>query len=256
MKRSRWIWIGGVVIFMTSVIDHIPAELVLRPFTLSFHGVRLSGITGSLWRGHAGNVQVRIKGRHVDLGELNWNVSLTGLALARLGADIQFGIHRRMDLRGSGELGMSFNGLYARDLKLFVPASVLGDWLRLPVPVAFDGQLQLSIENYQQGSSFCRIANGRMDWSRAQARWMSVSLDLGRAKGQWECREDNLSVSMEQLATTVDSEWKVLLTPKKYQLNGSFVPKADFPKGGQAQLSWLSPPDANGRYTIRDAGRW
>ncbi|MFG0604257.1 type II secretion system protein N [Vibrio mimicus] len=251
MKRAVGYGLLFSTVLMTSVIVHLPAQVVLKPLPLP-EGLELNGIEGTLWQGKS--AQVRWQG--MSLGDLNWDLHLSALLMAQLEADVRFGRGSNMQLRGKGVLGMGLSGPYVEDFLLSLPAAQAIPWLPMPVPLTAQGQLELTVQQYRFGDPYCQQAAGSLVWSGAQVESPLGLLDLGSVVSDFTCQESVLNLKGGQKTAQVSSEFSLSLQPDRgYQAQAWFKPEAGFPESLSEQLKWLPQPDEQGRYQFNQQGQ-
>ncbi|HGH6026875.1 TPA: type II secretion system protein N [Vibrio mimicus] len=251
MKRAVWYSALFSGVLLTSVVVHLPAQVVIKQLPLP-EGLELNSVEGSLWQGKA--AQVRWQG--MNLGDLNWDSRLSALLLARAEADVRFGRGSSAQLRGKGIVGVGLNGPYADDFLLSLPAAQAMPWLPLPMPLMAQGQLELTVHQYRFGDPYCQQAAGSLVWSAAQVESPIGALDLGTVVSDFTCQESVLNLKGGQKTAQVSSEFSLSLQPdNRYQAQAWFKPEASFPESLSAQLKWLPQPDNQGHYPFNQQGQ-
>ncbi|KQB02922.1 general secretion pathway protein GspN [Vibrio metoecus] len=251
MKRTVGYGLLFATVLITSVVVHLPAQVVLKPLPLP-EGLELNGVEGTLWQGKS--AQVRWQG--MNFGDLNWDLHLSALLMAQLEADVRFGRGSNMQLRGKGVLGMGINGPYAQNFLLSLPASQAVPWLPLPFPLMAQGQLELTVQQYRFGDPYCQQATGNLVWSAAQVESPLGALDLGTVVSDFSCQESVLNLQGGQKTAQVSSEFTLNLQPdSRYQAQAWFKPEAGFPESLNEPLKWLPQPDGQGRYPFNQQGQ-
>jgi hypothetical protein len=104
----------------------LPAALFYRYAAYTDSPVILSGISGTLWKGHADGISVF--GR--DVGEIDWTVDKSALLGLRVVADLRL---RGVDIDVAGEVARHRDGsVHAHDVRFRFPAALLGPAIDVP----------------------------------------------------------------------------------------------------------------------------
>lgn len=104
MTRSTWLVIAGVSAFLLFIVAGVPASVALR--WLGPDVLRLSGVSGSLWRGAAAGANVG----KLRLSETQWKLSPLGLLLGRVSGEVETKIG---DGTAHGSVAVSLSGGFA-----------------------------------------------------------------------------------------------------------------------------------------------
>jgi general secretion pathway protein N len=104
----------------------LPADVAYRHGARYLGPVALSGVRGTLWRGHADGVSVF--GR--DLGEIDWRMAKTAFLLGHATADVRI---QGSDIDAAGTIERQAAGLItAHDVRFRFPAQLLAPMLDVP----------------------------------------------------------------------------------------------------------------------------
>jgi general secretion pathway protein N len=164
VNKSRLLWAVILALFLfVYLVVSAPARLlhlVVPGGQLLMHGV-----TGSVWRGSASSLQVRLPQGYVHLGSVQW--SLQPLSLLMLAPRVSLNSNwGNQDF--SGEL--VFRG--QRDLGVYdFEGQVAADLLRHFAPVALDGMFNLQMTELQLRDGLPYSAQGRLVWQ--EGGWLS-----------------------------------------------------------------------------------
>lgn len=142
MKRIHGLLLAGLGAFVLTLIAQLPAAVAIG--WLAPEGVRTSGVSGSIWHGHAREVTVH----GLRLTETSWTLSILELLRARLGARVEARL-------GEGTLGgnavfHASGGMHCTDCRFEGTVTTLR--ALMPTLNAMDGRLgidlgQLEIED-------------------------------------------------------------------------------------------------------------
>lgn len=149
-----------VLIVAALVLWRLPADVAYRYGSKYLGPVALSGLSGSLWDGHADGISVF--GR--DLGDLEWHARKSSLLRGRFVADVRIG---GADVGAAGVVTRDSTGAVdVHELRFSVPASMLAPTLDL-------GGLQLlgTISGVLHSAHFAAMklsdVQGDARWSQA-----------------------------------------------------------------------------------------
>lgn len=184
MKMTRLLWALLLVLFLfVLLIVSAPARL----FGVVVPGDQLlmGGLTGTVWRGSAASVQLKLPQGYWNLGAVQWSLHPLSLLVfaPRVSVSSEWGDQRfagDLVLRGQRDLGVfKFDGRIAADV------------LRHFAPVALDGVFNLQLTELQLRGGLPHVAEGRLVWQ--DGAWQSprglvplgtYALDFAQAKGE------------------------------------------------------------------------
>ncbi|MDW6002643.1 type II secretion system protein N [Vibrio mangrovi] len=251
MKIKIMYVVGLVFVFVVSVLVHLPASMALK-FIPQPRELSLSGVGGTLWQGEVQSA----RWMNHDLGSLAWKLRPLAIFTGNISANVALGKRHESALRGTGEVGIGFTGIYVRNLSLSAPARVVAENMNLPVPVNAEGAFKVVIQNYRYRSPFCAQAQGEITWTNAQISMLAQSVPLEKVSARLACEDSQISLKGQQLSDMVQSEYSVTLTPKEdYQLQGWVKPSAHFPRLFSQWIQTHASTDAEGRYSFQSNGR-
>ncbi|MGA8277752.1 MAG: type II secretion system protein N [Rhodanobacteraceae bacterium] len=147
----------------------LPADVAYRYAHGYFSPVTLSGISGTVWDGHADGVSAL--GR--DLGEINWRLDKSALLHRQLLADLRI---QGADVDVAGSLMRNADGsVVARDLRFRFPAALVEPVLDIP-NLTLLGTIGGVLKQ-------ATLVNGFLHGARGTARWTDAGVS-----GQAEAR--------------------------------------------------------------------
>ncbi|SJL84783.1 type II secretion system protein N [Vibrio palustris] len=241
-----------VSVFLVSAIVHLPAALVLK-FVSIPPQLQIAGVSGSVWNGHASQVHWQNQG----LGALDWDISLAALFAGNIEATTRFGRGSAVQLHGRGVVGYGFNGAYAKNLIVSLPARHVLQYSPQPLPVSVKGQLELSLKEFYYAKPWCKSATGSLVWSGASMTTPVSPLKLGQVVAKLSCEENRVAVQGTQKTAQVSSSFSVTLNqPSNYKVTSWFKPEAEFPAELAKWLKRLPDPDGQGRYHFNRSGQF
>lgn len=172
MKTSWLPWAGLLVpLLLVLLLVSAPARL-LHGFVPA-EQVLLQGLTGTVWRGTASSVQLRLPQGFFQLGQVRWTLRpLSLLTLSpRLHLESSWGsqtLAGEVALRGARDLDVD-------DLELQFDAALLTNF----APVALDGFFQLQLVELEIRDGLPHSGEGRLVWQGAAWRSPQGLVPLG-----------------------------------------------------------------------------
>lgn len=240
-----------VVVVLISAVVHIPASLVVKYAPLP-RALQLQGVSGTLWQGSA----EQVSWQRNKLGAVQWDWQWSALLGAKAQAAVRFGRGSDLEMRGKGVIGYGLSGAFARDVVVSMPAQQVVQTLQLPVPVSAEGQVELTVRDYQYGQPWCSAATGNLAWTPSQIGSPLGELQLDRVMAEVHCQDNVVTVNGSQNSAQVSAEFSAELNAaRRYQAKGWFKPGAEFPPRLSEQLNLLPRPDGQGRYQFTRQGR-
>src|SRR5690606_38785394 len=159
------------------VIKQIPAVWAASLLTQSGQ-LSMSGVTGTLWRGHASLASFRVEDRDYSLGQLQWQLDPLSLFSLSPCARLQTRLERQ-EIEGRACAGLG-NSLELQETTISAPASLL----QASLPLALDGQLFARIDRMRVKGDFLQQLSGNMSWTNARIHngktWMNLGSHAAR----------------------------------------------------------------------------
>lgn len=172
LNVSKKFWITlGVIVWLYFVVSNLPA--VWGAYALSRGGdIAMSGVSGTVWNGRASLVSVKIKGTDHSIGQLTWKLSILSLFTLKPCAFITTDMDNQ-EFEGNvcvkGKSGMTVKNATAS-----FPAALVQPLL----PLAIDGQFNLTVEKLDVENSQLLGVRGKASWMNAKifngANWMTI----------------------------------------------------------------------------------
>lgn len=149
-----------ILVIATVVAITCPAQFAYRLLADRLGAVKLAGISGSIWQGHASSTQVF----GAELGALDWRLQaaplLHGAAVAHL--SLSGG-----DIDAAGEVERAFGGLIeVREVTLHAPARIAAPALDIPA-LQMLGVLEGTIAQVRLRDAWPEAASGSVRWRNA-----------------------------------------------------------------------------------------
>ncbi|RXJ72666.1 general secretion pathway protein GspN [Veronia nyctiphanis] len=238
-----------IVVFIVSVIAHLPARLAVNYLPAST-GIVVTGVEGSLWKGSAKNVTWKNR----SLGTLSWDANLLRLFTGK--ADVSIALRGGIDgIDGKGRVGYSLSGPYASNLFVSAPAEAVMKNAPIPVPVSASGSLNLLVKDYQFASPWCAELDGSLNWVNGNVSSPMGDIKAGDVAAQLSCVDGSIAAKGDSKSSALTSEFSLELSPnQRYKVNGWLAPGSEFPPQLRSQLGFLGRPDSNGRYKLNFNG--
>lgn len=171
-----------LVLVLVLVAAFLPASAALSLFEGRTGLAKLEDVSGSVWNGRAGRVQVGER----ELGALSWQLSPWGLFARRADLDIQLD---GTELKADGFVSLSGPGSFsARDLTLQVDAQRLQAALDVPA-LTFKGIVEFKLGELDVRSYFPSRVEGTALWQQARVGGSADAL-LGDITAEFESRTD------------------------------------------------------------------
>jgi hypothetical protein len=122
--------------------------------------VKLAGISGGIWQGHASGMQLF----GTELGALDWRLQVMPLLH---GAVVSHLVLSGGDIGASGQVERAFDGVIdVRDLTLHAPARIAAPALDIPA-LQLLGDLEVTIAHARLRDAWPEAASGSVRWRNA-----------------------------------------------------------------------------------------
>ncbi len=245
MPGQKRLIAAGVLALLLGLLILFPARVAYRWFVPP--ELQLSGITGTLWRGEAG--EGTADGFY--LGHLKWRFKplslLAGKAGFLLTADpvsgfIETGVAVGLD--GN----VSFSALDAA-----LPMATFKNGI--PSLRGIDGSITLQFESVVLAGGMPVEADGTLVLSNLVVRDLSGS-PLGEYRAVFQTGDNGISGQVQDVSGVVDIDGTIQLRPdRSYLFSGQIAAAANAPSAMVQQLQYLGSPDAEGKRTFRFEGQ-
>ncbi len=233
----------GIVAYVLFLLITAPAAKIIPYFESQLQGVRLAGISGTLWSGRALQVSVP----PVQLMHVGWQFKPLALLLGSVAfqLDGQLSGHT-FSARAGRDL---FSGPFLTDVTGSVPAVDLMYWAGLSA-VELDGQLDFDIDDIEFSSGSVPAVAGQLIWKPAMVL-SPIELNLGLAELTTAIESDG--VTRGQLivnggALTMQGD-VTLQSDGSYQLVGDVKKTGTVPQAVDRFLSTFAE-FSNGSYRL------
>jgi general secretion pathway protein N len=221
----------GVAAYVLFLVVMAPASKVIPHVQSQLEGVRLAGISGTLWSGRALQVSVP----PVQLTQVGWGLKPLGLLLGSVVFELdgQLG-GRAVSARASRGL---FSGPSLADVNGSVPAIDLMYWAGMRA-VELDGVIDFSLDEVEFSGGRLPAVAGRLVWKPAMVM-SPIELNLGLAELTTAIESDGLTrgqLIANGGALTLQGEM-TLQSDGNYQLIGDVKKTGAVPQAVEKFLS-------------------
>ncbi|HLW74254.1 MAG TPA: type II secretion system protein N [Gammaproteobacteria bacterium] len=247
-RSLRW-WLFGSLAYLLFLLTMFPAQYITGWLSKHLPGVRLDGVSGTVFSGHADGLQVQ----GTALGTLQWQFDWRAPFSLSYGYRFQLqsdsgSLSGRVDLRGSS--------LYLRDLDGRVPVSALERWLPLPNH-SVDGSLALHLKELDVKSGRLDSAEGEVELDDGVLSWPRA-FTLGSYRMTLApAAEGGISAELADVVSPLKLRAALSLSPEgAYHLSGVLAPRDPSDPATKSFLAGLGTPDSTGQYPFDFKGQW
>ncbi len=172
LNASKKFWITlGVLVWLYFVVSNLPA--VWGAYALSRGGdIAMSGVSGTVWNGRASLASVKVKGTDYSIGQLTWKLNILSLFTLKPCALIT--THMDNQEFDGNVCVKGKSGVTVKNATASFPAALVQPLL----PLAIDGQFNLTIEKLDVDNSQLLGVRGKASWMNAKifngANWMTI----------------------------------------------------------------------------------
>ncbi|MDF0534567.1 type II secretion system protein N [Shewanella yunxiaonensis] len=240
----------GIVIYLIFMVVLFPARIAAALAPLPA-GIKLSGVSGSLWNGQAQLVNIGPR----QLEQLQWQLSPWALLTGTVKAQIQIG-SRASAVNGKGLVSWSAKGVSAKNLRLDAPIGFLVGGSKLPLHTVLSGDISLNLDIAEQGLPWCAALNGKLFLNQFDLKNQFGDYPLGNIEFGLQCVQGQLQLATDDEKNTIGVAGTVLLKDKmQMEVNGRMRRTDSQSQDLQQSLVLLGKPDASGNYPIKYNGR-
>lgn len=235
-----------LVVYFVFLIVKLPAVHVLSRIQLA-EDIRINGISGSIWTGHAQRVQTN----NLPISDVNWTLSFFPLLLGEVSADIKAGnIRDTNQISADGHISFSGQHIQAENLFAYIPTNLVISLLPLPIPVQADGRFKIQLDevDYQAG---CQTFTGKGQWLNANYTGSAGAVDLGNFNADLSCDSGSIIVDVKAPNSFGLTAKTVIPADMKFAVTGRFKPEANLPKEIHQAAQFFGKKDSDGYYPIK-----
>jgi general secretion pathway protein N len=237
----------GMVAFLVFLGATLPADIVLT--RLQSHGIAAAGISGSIWNGRAGVLQIG----NTALGATTWRLNVLPLFTGRLSADVNVN-------RDDGSMRTQFSigfgkRVELRSLQGKLPIAALGG---LGLPGGWQGDVRIQLTALDLESNWPTRVVGSID-----ATNLVGPANQPTALGNFRVDFADKAAKTEGIVGTLvsvgegplDVAGTLRLMPNRtYTIDAQVATRASAPASIAQALQYLGPPDAQGKRPLSMSG--
>ena len=246
MTRSRLVWAAVLALLLVvNLVVSAPARLLGR--VIPAEQLLLQGLTGTVWRGSASSVLLRLPQGYLQLGTVHWSLQPLSLLLLapHLTLRSEWGnqtLSGELVLRGQRDLDV-----YNLDAQL--AATLLGHI----APVAVDGMFELQLPSLQLRDGLPHSVNGRLVWQGAAWRSPQGLVPLGSyAMDVQQAAGEKLQGQVITLSGPLQADGTVQLQARNYAVDILLAGAGAADPQLQQMLSLMAvPEDAGYRISMK-----
>ncbi len=243
MSVSTRAWLFGAGFFLVVLLISAPARLL--GYFLPAETLSLQGFEGSLWRGSAASGQVAAGPGKLQLGRVEWDVSVHSLLLLtpRIRFTSQWGgqsVRADVSVSPTGVLRL-------RDTRVVAPAAMIRHWL----PVQLGGEVDLVLDDLRLAGATPREGAGFLTWKNAYWIGNNSSQLLGGYRLDFEIDEQGmLQGVVKTLSGAVSAEGAVALNGRQYSVDLQLRARRGFGEEISNALQLMAAP-VDGGYHLK-----
>jgi len=241
--RSWWrLGLVGAAAYVVFLVSSVPVATLLPYLQPHLPGIRLAGVSGTLWSGEA----LHASAGSVQLDDLHWSLRPLALFTGALGFSIDARLAGK-PLTAHAGLGV-FSGAYVSDVAGRVAAADLLYWAGL-THMKLDGELDFNIDDVDGIGAGVPAVAGTVSWAPAR---VLAPLDLNLGKARLQTRIDAGVTRGELVAEggVLTATGDVTVNPDgSYQLVGEVQKKGAVPQAVDRFLATFAEYK-NGNYRL------
>jgi len=243
LTRSRFVIIG-VITLVLGLLIIFPARVAHHWFTPEV--VAISGIQGSIWRGHA--LEGEIGGIYVR--NLNWRMRPWQLLTGELAYDIEADAVSGFV---NGEVAIGVGGSASiRNLTASMSLQSMQSIVGMP---GLDGTANLQFERLVFENGIPVAAVGTLEVANLVAPLIHRS-SVGGFRAEFFTQESGIVASVEDTDAVVDLAGSLSVSlDRTYQFLAQVAPKGTTPANLREQMRFLGTPNERGQYELRLEGQ-
>jgi general secretion pathway protein N len=235
-----------LLIYVAFLVIKLPASQVVSRVQLP-PDVSLSGVSGTIWNGHA--QQVIAHG--LPLNKLSWQLDALPLLWGSVSAQVKAGDMRTVDeISFKAKLQLAKNSLSAQDLQAYLPTNLVISLLPLPFPVQADGRFRVQLEELDYADG-CQALMGQGQWLKAEVAGLQGQIVLGNFDAQLSCDEGDVLLEVKEPNSFGLSAIARIPKTMQFSVEGKFKPDPNLPEEVQQAALFFGKPDGQGYYPLK-----
>ncbi len=159
----------GALFFAVFLIATIPATFVTNMVLDEKAPLKLYNVSGSVWSGKAGVMQLGDK----QLQKFEWNLSALSLIFGTIKLDFSFKINKSTAVGTVGIAGFGSGAITIEDTKLDIKSDDVQSVLPIPEPLVLIGPLKVNIDEVEISEEMVPV------YAQAQAQWRDSTAVIG-----------------------------------------------------------------------------
>jgi len=211
--------------------------------------IRIDGVSGSLWHGHAYSINI---GGKTELKDTHWSFITWQILIGRLALDLNT---HYLENAIDTEASISASGrIYINSLTASMTAAQLAELANIPL-VQLDGDISLDIESAQWKQGELPIASGQINWTNAMVT-VTEAASLGNVSIILSESAQNM-----QTAYITNTEGDItivgnaeLIPEQDYSIDMRMTPKASTRNSIKQSLGMIAKRQSNGDYLLKNTG--
>ena len=236
----------GILVYLVFLIAKLPAVHVFSKLPLPAD-VKISGISGTIWNGHAQSAQIN----GLPILNLNWSLAFFPLLTGEISAEIKAGNVRDIEqVSVNGQVQFSGERIQAEDTLVYVPTTLVMRLLTLPVPVDAEGRFKVQLQeiDYQAG---CQAVIGSGQWLNAKYTGTAGVIDLGNFDAKLGCENKQIIIDVKPPNSFGLTAKAKIPANMKFTIEGRFKPDANLPREVHQAAQFFGNVDSSGYYPIK-----
>jgi len=238
MSRARF---GAVLLALLVLVLLVTAPARLLASLLPESSVRMSGYSGTVWRGSAASAAIAVDSGWLQLGQLDWDLSVLSLLLLTPRADIESSWGQQTLV---ADIALSPGGaVRLRDSQVRFSAALIQQFL----PVQLSGSLDALINDLRLEQGRPTAGEGRVVWQRAFWRGVRGSQPLGDYVLEFEVPAPmRVQAQVSTLSGPVKIEGTLGIEGNSYQVDVSLNSERGFDSELASALQLMAAPIEGG----------
>jgi general secretion pathway protein N len=248
IKRTVVYVILGVAAYVAALIATWPAAVAYRWFDPGTANVKVYGIGGTIWDGHAG-----IELNSISFDKVAWGFRPLSLLSASLGYRVTASSETAnldgiVTMTPGGEL--TIDGMQG-----MLPVTAFAAWLPLPRH-SLSGMLHVNLQHTEFEHGNPLSADGVIDLHDTRLLW-PMSLALGDYRLTLDTGDKAIHLGARDQNGPLLLQASGLLSPAgDYTISGTLAPRDESNTKIKQALDSLGKADARGRYHFSFSGQW
>lgn len=196
MKRISRYAMVGVLFYLIFLISTIPATFVTNMVLDKKGPLQLYGVSGSIWSGKAGILQLDDK----QIEKFNWNLNILPLIAGTIKLDYSFKVNKSSAEGTIGLKNFGSGGKYIENTKLNISSDDVNDILPIPQPLKLAGPINVDIEEIEiSEDGVPTYALAQVNWTKATAILGDKSYSLGAFDLSATTEDDKVFIALKDL---------------------------------------------------------